>query len=398
MAATITPGSVSTGSTLFPGSMGPPPVPIVKFVNPLAVGTGSLVLVPGIQFGRTLKPTEVTTASSVLVPEIRFERVERREDVRLNVTQFLEECRDLLDDPQKLSWTDLELVRHGNRVMRQMFRRQADLDEDYHNAEVRLLKSEAINVRQNVWHYPLRSWAYKILRVRLRTEGDDGEGELLQQANDREDQDGWKLAAHYALELRGHSEAQDLDVRVAKLPGRVTRGKMSRAGVSAAKFYLPNEDVLKFDFPLEAEEGAYVNSLFHFTGVDSISHKISNTVARCSASAHLVTVGGFVLTEITLERNLLSTPAVDDTFETIFEVHDAHTALLIMLSCRQALTKKGNSHVIRELQQRIDPEMLAFIAHIQPRRLQEPAFQRTSTSRTLSRNFSLDEERSYFGY
>jgi len=314
----------------------------------------------------------------------------------MNVTQFLLEVRDMLDDPDDLSgsakvrWDDGVLMRHANRTIRGLVRKQMELDQGFHNCAVLLSKEDAIQVHSNVWDYILPTWSMRVAGVREQATDSQPEPDFIQPADRRTSGRGgpnYHMVANTTLRLR-HANALDLQVDTVKLPARMTRGTVGKpsTGVSGTiQLYMePDEDA---EFPNETEANSYRNAIVELTGTDSPTHIISGAIARVTASSHRNEDASKFYTLLTLDKALPVPPAANDTYEFQTEIAEEHVRLLILLVCRACWESKGNNDELRAIAGELNEEWVNYLQHIQPRQGQEPDFIRTNRRRATSSTY-----------
>ena len=335
----------------------------------------------------------------------------------MNTSEFLLEVRDTLNDPFKRKWTDIELVRTGDRMVRTMARKLAEVTgsnlELWHN----IADTEFREIYKTIWEAKLPDWTLKILRLFDRNVDATGTpnsspylvlnggaavteqlAETIRMGSaDHQDQYGAMLTEHKTLRVYGPSSARAVTCRLAKRPARMIQATLDLAGLSATQFYLPLSMTLG---TLETEVSAYRNTLFQFGLVEG-SHAagvyMAGDTRACVQSDPKVDVAGARRDLVTVDRALSGTPAVGDTVETLLEIPDEHCRRLILEVAYASAEKYSDRTLQRSLDADLATQREEFNKHVQPRQLQEPTFMRRR-NRSRRRNRNRNDPVAGWGY
>ena len=325
----------------------------------------------------------------------------------MNVTEFLLEVRDTLNDPFKSKWGDSELVRTGDRMVRTMARKLAEVTgsnlELWHNVQ----DTEFREIYKTVFEAKLPDWTLKLMHLNDRNpdEGADKNSSPYLVLNggvaapetlsttihvgsaELQDRFGAMLTEHKTLRVYGPTAARNMTVRLSKRPSRMFQATLDLAGLSTTQFYMPVALTLG---TLETEVGAYRNTIFQFgttEGTHGAGVYMAGDTRVCVQSDPKVDVSGARRDLVTVDRALSDTPAVGDTFETLLEIPDEHCRRLILEVAYASSQKHSDRTLQRSLEADLATQREDFNKHVQPRQLQEPTFmKRRHRSRKRNRN------------
>lgn len=270
----------------------------------------------------------------------------------MNTTAFLAEVADVLDDPNARTYRAEEIVRHGDRQLRGLYRTLVEANKQFSNYTMAIQKEVALEPMDNVFDYRLPSWVQAVVAVWLRTgspavestfnmyawtAGGAQRGLLIPKGG----QDGrpqWKWQGSNTLRLTGYGEAQELVLEVVVRPAHMFKGKIATVNPSASKLYLP----APVYGTVELEEGAYINSDWQVTATGVTSATQLGDVRRCVYSNAATIVTGVRHHELTMDSAFTTALAQDDTIETVLPLPDEHTRLLVLLTARACMQKKAS--------------------------------------------------------
>lgn len=270
----------------------------------------------------------------------------------MNVSQFLTEVGDQLDDPSGRMYLPAEIVRHGDRQLRGLYRRLTETNKQYSNYMLGIQKEVALEPVDGVFDYRLPSWIMAVVRVWIRggstasqstfnlyawTPGQAQLGqEIKKTAQDPAPR--WKWQGSNTLRLLGFGDAQELVLEVVVRPPRMFKGLIDTDPASQSTFYLPAPTY----GVVEIEEGAYINSDWQVTGTGDANAIQFGDIRRCVYSNAATIVSTVRYHELMMDSNWAATLEQGDTIETVLPLPDEHTRLLVLLTARACLQKKGN--------------------------------------------------------
>lgn len=296
----------------------------------------------------------------------------------MNTTQFLQEVSDLLDNKDARIYPEDEIVRHGDRQLRGLYRTLVESNKQYSNYMMGVQKEVALEPADSVFDYRLPSWVMAVVRVWLRGGSPASESTFNMYAwtsgaaqlglqVPKSAQDGcprWQWQGSNTLRLLGYGEAQELVLEVVVRPARMFKGKIATANASASKFYLPTPVY----GTVEVEEGAYINSDWQVTGTANANATQYGDVRRCVYSNAAVIEAAVRYHELTMDSAFTVALAQADTIETILPLPDEHTRLLVLLTARACFQKKGNMKGLEATQGEMLIEQQRFMQYATPPR------------------------------
>jgi hypothetical protein len=296
----------------------------------------------------------------------------------VNTTQFLLEVSDLLDNANGRIYPEVEIVRHGDRQLRGMYRTLVESNKQYSNYMMGVQAEAALEPADNVFDYRLPLWVMAVTRVWIRGGSPTSESTFnmyawtsgaatlgLQVPKSAQDgQPRWAWQGSNTLRLLGFGEAQELVLEVVVRPAPMFKGLVATENPSTSAFYLPTPTYGTVDL----EEGAYVNSDWQVTGTAALNATQFGLVRRCVYSNAATIVTSVRYHELTLDAAFPVVLAQGDTIETVLALPDEHTRLLVLLTARACFQKKGNMKGLEATQGEMLIEQQRFVQFATPPR------------------------------
>jgi len=328
----------------------------------------------------------------------------------VNVSQFIAEVQDVLDDSSAAKYPIASIVRHGDRQLRGLYRTMLDANKEYSNFTMCVDGASAIQLMSNVWEYRLPTWVMACCRVYRRDSdpastptfspykwsplGSVRQGMEIPKwvANDRLLH--WSWEGNNTLRVWNQSTAQDLILRVAVRPAKMFKGRIASP---AAAF---ETNIINLPSPIygetELEEGAYINSDWQVsaTGQDIGLHL--GEIRRCIYSDASVVYGPTRITQITVDSGFSTWLQTYDTVETLVMLPDEHCRYLVLRAAQACFQKKNNIPGMRAIQPELAEEGSKFMTYAGgPRDARGPSVYK----RTLHNRGPFDPDRiNYWWY
>lgn len=314
---------------------------------------------------------------------------------------FITEVQDLLDDPGANRYPIAEIVRHGDRQLRGMFRKMAVANKDYSNFTYCAKSTDAASPFKGSYEFRLPTWIECITSVNYRTETAAVQtsfspyrwtqnivsiGKQIKR-EERDPNPRWTWEGNHTLKLWNIGLAPELVIQCVKLPPRMFYGKVQTVDANANGMYLPTPVYGE----VEIEEGAYVNSDWQVTATASTNATNFGDVRRCiysNASTIVVTARQH---ELLFDANWTVPLAQNDAVQTILPIPDEQTRYLVLRTALACFQKRNAQIGIAAISGELAEEAQRFNDTVQPRDRSGP--RRWRISNILSRNSSRDPER-----
>jgi len=296
---------------------------------------------------------------------------------------FLQECRDLLDDPQGIKFPDTMLIRAANRQMRGLFRQMVEGNKEYSNFTMGWpAANNAVQVAQTMWEFRMPSWITHVVDVYFATGFTVPEnywsmykwtspqnvslGQVIPKHRTNQQYPHWSWEGNNnTIRLWNYTTCPDIVVRVAVRPPTLFKCVLSAAAASQTVIHLPSQ-VVYGDF--EIEEGSLVNGVIQVTGTNLINSANYGSVRRIIYSTPLGVSGGGRVTDIEVDHEYGSTLSAGDTLETIVPIPDEHTRILVLKTAQVAFQKKNNVDGLRSIANEMQEEWVKFVNYATPPR------------------------------
>lgn len=320
----------------------------------------------------------------------------------MNVSEYLAELGDVLDDPASVEFPAEALMRHGDRQLRGLYRTLVQSNKQHSNCSICVQKEVANEPIDGVFDYRLPSWVLAVTRVWERngsplsqstlspylwTVGGaqigreipkgvfgDKNGDLLR----------WSWDGSNTLRLSKTDQALELILNVTVRPPRMAKVKLATAPSGQAALYLPPTPTFgQYDL----EEGSYINSTWQVTETKTTNAATYGESRRCIYSNAATIVASVRRHELKFDANWTSTLETDDIVETLVPLPDEHCRLLVLLAARACFQQKGNMKGLAAIQQELSEEGQKFMTYATPPRdTRGPTeYRRNTTHPTLNR-------------
>lgn len=290
----------------------------------------------------------------------------------MNVTRFLAEVGDVLSDPNGNIYSTAEIIRHGDRQLRGLYRSLSEGSQQYSNFTMALKASDATQPMLGVFEYRLPMWVMTCRRVWSQTgsiatqdtysvyrwsTGSVDVGVLIPKSNTAVyPTPRWEWQGTNTLRLYGYDSAQALVVEVLARPANMFKGKIATENADTDKLYLPQPDY----GTLEEEEGAYINSDWQVTTTADVNATTFGEMRRCIYSTSTKIVAGVRYYEVVLDAPFSAALAQGDIIETVLAIPDEHTRVLVLATARACFQKKGNLKALEGTMSEYLQEMQRF--------------------------------------
>ncbi len=259
----------------------------------------------------------------------------------MRITEHVELVRDILNDPNKMTYDDALIVRHTDQQARRMFRVQVEEAKEFQNFTFGARDSAARKFFNNIWDYRLPDWVYAVADVFTFTPGDTDDtnlspyvwtsAESLIQAQIPKSRTGrgmrWTWQGHHTVRVWNAAVAPNLLFLVAKTPARMFKGSISTVHTVADKLYMPA--TLTFGSS-DLTEGSFVNAEVIVSSTNSATADQYGEMRRVVASNADVNVSSTRQYELTFEYTFPAVLAVGDVVETLLPIDTEHARLLAL--------------------------------------------------------------------
>lgn len=297
----------------------------------------------------------------------------------MNTSQFLAEVADVLDDPDMDVYSTAEIIRHGDRQLRGLYRTLVESNKDYSNFTMAVQKESALNPMVNVFEYRLPTWVMAVTRVWIRNGNAASEPNLsiyTWTANSaqigseipkrgREDEPRWDWQGSSTLRLLRFSEAQELLLSVVVRPSRMAKAQIDTGTGSTTTLFLP--PTMSYGEG-ETEEGAYINSDWEVTATATTNGTSYGDVRRCIYNDPAFIQSSVRYHQLTFDSAFTTALVQGDTVETVLALPDEHTRVLVLMTARACFQKKGNLPALQAIQDELLSEQARFQAFATPPR------------------------------
>jgi len=295
----------------------------------------------------------------------------------LNVTQFIAEVQDVLDDPSAAKYPIATIVRHGDRQLRGMYRTMVEANKEYSNFTMCVDGASATKLMSDVYEYRLPTWVMACVKVYRRsndpsstptfspykwsTLGNVTQGQEIPKwvANERVPH--WSWEGNNTLRLWHFTSPEDLMLRVVVRPPKMFKGKIVTVSASANLLYLPGPIFGE----IEPEEGSYINSDWQVTTTANVNAAHYGEVRRCiySNGATILSPSGARVHELTFDAGFTNALAQDDIVETMVMLPDQHCRYLVLRTAQGCFQKKNNIPGMRAIQPELAEEGVKFTTY-----------------------------------
>ena len=171
----------------------------------------------------------------------------------MKISEVVTLVRDLLDDASANHWSDVQVVRNMGLASNIMFRWHVQGDSSYHNFEIQILGTDAVQFGANAYVYTMPRFTHKVIRVRETKPATDQTQVNFPSGSLRTSKQGWIFTRNKQLRMVGFSDPKDLTIDIGKIPARLSRGTVEEAG-SATTLILQYDDTgFVFDEEKETE-------------------------------------------------------------------------------------------------------------------------------------------------
>lgn len=292
----------------------------------------------------------------------------------MNVTQFLAEIGDVLDDPDGKKYPFDTRIRHGDRQIRGLYRTMVQSNKQWSNFTMVLQAEDALEPLENVFDYALPSWVIAVAEVWIRTgtaavetsyspyrwsSGSAQRGTQIPKSVANPRQPHWSWEGQRTLRLWGYTQAQELVLQVVARPARMFKGVIATAHVDTDKFYLPTPSY----GVVELDEGAYINSEWQITDTFTSTSRLLGEIRRCIYSSASTIDSGVRYHTIYLDKTLGAIIAAKDTVETLLPLPDEHARVLILKTAQACMQAKGNIRGLEAIAGEMREESQKFLTY-----------------------------------
>lgn len=297
----------------------------------------------------------------------------------MNTSQFLTEVADVLDDPDSEMYPAEEIVRHGNRQLRGLYRTLVESNKQYSNFTMAVQAEVALEPIDNIFDYRLPNWVMAVTRVWIRNGSATSEPNLslyswtpgaAQLGNEipkvgNEVSQRWSWQGNSTVRLHNFSSAQELVLEVVVRPASMAKAKIATENASTSKLYLPPS--LNYG-EIDLEEGAYINSDWQVTTTANTNATHYGDIRRCVYSTPSAISSGSRYVELTFDAAWTNALVQNDVVETVLALPDEHTRVLVLLAARACFQKKGNLKGLEAIQGELLQEQTRFSQYATPPR------------------------------
>lgn len=325
----------------------------------------------------------------------------------MNVSQILQRIRDQVDDPIPVAsrtYSDLEIIRHVDEQLRQMYRTMMTSSLEWSNLCLGLSDANKRTLFTDTFEWRLPTWIEKVVKVYRRNPTDATTELTFSPYNwtstpnqlgmeipktDPGRRSGWSWEGNHTFRVWNWNQSLDLILLCATLPPPVFKATLTAAHgtPSDTALYLPAAvgasdlgDFLSF-----AEEGRHVNAEIEVVGTADAADLKLGEVRRCIYSK-VVDDSGTRRHELKFDAAFSSVFAVGDTVETRIPIPEIHTRLLILKVVNACAVKKFNTDLQRSIGAEMGLELGQFAEYAKgPRDSSGPFFKTRGTRVGASR-------------
>lgn len=297
----------------------------------------------------------------------------------MNTSQFLTEVSDVLDDPNSEMYAAEEIIRHGDRQLRGLYRTLVESNKQYSNFTMAVQSSVALEPIDNIFDYRMPTWIMAVTRVWIRngtatsetsfspylwTSGGAQQGSEIPKVA-AEAAQRWSWQGSNTVRLHNFSEAQELLLEVVVRPAKMCKAKIASELLINSSLYLPPTASYG---ELELEEGAYINSEWQVTTTANLNATHYGEIRRCIYSNAATIAGGLRFNKLDFDADFSNPLEQDDVVETVLALPDEHTRVLVLLTARSCFQKKGNLKALEAIQAELLQEQSRFSQYATPPR------------------------------
>lgn len=286
----------------------------------------------------------------------------------MNVTRFLRQLRVALGDKPdataQRTWSDAELVDIAYQVVASLFRDRVTANENYHNLQLLLPKTSSRQIHANLHEYPLPSWLYTVTAVRASSLATDSIGRDIERWEEgfAPASQSYRISSTRSLQL-AISAAIDIELECTKIPARLVRGVIDVDAKAYNDILLP----LTPEFEHETEPGMYRNAVIQVTSATGAASKANIGEQRVVTETAWDTIGANRYIRLFFNRPWLEGIKIGQGFESVIEIEDAHTRLLILASVVDSALATDNVAAIAAVRDELKVEREKFESMLKPR-------------------------------
>lgn len=289
----------------------------------------------------------------------------------MRLSDLIQLVRAKVADERSLYWTDVQIARELNLWQRSLFRWKANANDSYGST---ILDISAIDHAAQIaqldtseWIYILPSWVHRVHKVWSRVGGSTAPIPLRTAGS----RNGWSFHSNRGISVCGNAEAQDLRLRVCKLPSLMFRGTCLADAADLSNIVIPAQLAVETGqseaFPIELEEGSLIGATIEVTS-SAAGRDPRGVLAQVfeQSREYNTTLAAHQL-QLWVKPQFPDFVKAGDTFETHSEIEDAHSNLLILRVAESLFHKTNNLAGVNVLQPQIASETKAFVDGLQPR-------------------------------
>lgn len=328
----------------------------------------------------------------------------------MNVTQFVQNTRDLLDDRVQTIYTDAEIVRHGDQEGVEMYRTIFRSIREWSNFALHLKIADAKQLMAQTYEWRLPTWVERVVDVYERTSPSNEAAQSTYSSylwttpqnidptrrimkTDPRRRDGWTWEGNHTLRIWKRPTAPAITVFCQALPSPMFKGKVSTVFQissvdSPLGFYRPS--ALTLGETTHIEEGRYVNAYVQVTDTSDIASTNLGEIRRVIYSRANAIVGGTRQYEFRVEYPWNTTLAAGDTIESLIPVEDIHSRCLILRTVDSLAIRKFNWDLQKSIATKLREAKAEFAAYAEmPRDNAGPGWYQSGrgTTRSYDPNF-----------
>ena len=296
----------------------------------------------------------------------------------MKISAVITRVRDRLNEATANVYTDAELVRYVNEAQQDLFRRQAQADESYHNFQFDILGTSA-REQSGDYLYDLPTWVHKITSVRPTSTTNKDVNIPVLTIHSRQGSF-WAYNGSQRILIAGSHAGDDITIECSKTPALLNGG--IAAGTPTTTEIIGTIANLTYEYDLE--DNTFANAMVENT----LASARLGEIAAVSASTH----DGTSLT-LTFDRPFATAPVAADTWEMHLEVQNPNIALVVLLAASKAYMKKSNWEAMKAIRPDLEREEVRFIETITPRQDQIHPYVGMDRDVTFTRD--LDRHRSW---
>lgn len=313
----------------------------------------------------------------------------------MRLSELITHCRQRISDADKVFFKDVAIARELNLTARSLFRQKAAASYSYGQVVVDLSTTDnATQLRQvdrDEWVWMLPSWVYRVNEVRTRS-GRESLGDIPRQTGDQ--RTGWSMTSNRGLLIKGNTSAQDLRLKVQKIPALVFRGTISVQSPDLGVLVVPSipstEPTESEPFPTDHEDGSLIGSQIEITS-SSATTDPRGTIATVYSQTREYHVGTAQYQNyLEVAPRYKDHVKVGDTFESHPEIDEADVTLLILQTCEGLFQKDHNLSGQNVMRAQLERELVRFTNSLAPREGHQPHYIETADDTFVSRDPERD--------